>query len=109
INDTGKVAFIGNLAAGQGIFVGDGTNLTNLDSNYVSSSRTLLPEMQINNAGQVAVGDQLSGLGTGARIYDVNSPNTFTNIALGSNPLLKNTHFDAVGRFVNISNAGKLA
>ncbi len=64
INDAGKVAFVGDLASGQGIFVGDGTTLTNIDSTFVSPTRTLGTELQINNSNQIAVGDRLNGSGT---------------------------------------------
>ena len=64
INDSGKVAFVGDMSKGQGIFVGDGTSLTNIDAGFVSTTRMLGTELQINNSNQVAVGDRLNGGGS---------------------------------------------
>jgi hypothetical protein len=62
INDSGKVAFIGNYSDGQGILVGDGTSLTNINPAFSHTpSRTYGPFAEINNSDQVIAVDRVSG------------------------------------------------
>ncbi len=88
INDAGKVAFVGDTAAGQGIFVGDSTTLTDIDSAFVASNRYLGGELQINHSGDVAVGEREVGATvlTAVREWHAGAPNTFDTIATGKLP-----------------------
>jgi hypothetical protein len=84
INDAGKTAFIGDVSGGQGIFVADGSSLTDISPAFVQSSRTYDRGLQINN-NQVAIEDTLSGPNVfrKARIWDGNQIGSFTTIATG--------------------------
>jgi hypothetical protein len=111
INDAGKVAFVGSLGGTQGVFVGDGTALTNIDSAFIDPTRFLGGELQINNTDDVAVGERLVGdtVITAVRVWHADTPNTFTTIAAGSNPPLDSTYFNGVGNFMSITDDGKVA
>jgi hypothetical protein len=62
INDAGQVAFVGNYSVGQGILVGDGTTLTNINPAFShTATRTFAPFVEINNKDQVVAVDRVSG------------------------------------------------
>jgi hypothetical protein len=62
INDAGQVAFVGDYANGQGILVGDGNTLTNINPSFShTANRTFSPFVEINNSNQVAAIDRYAG------------------------------------------------
>jgi hypothetical protein len=86
INDKGEVAFVGKLATGEGIFVGDGSSdPSNINPSWQSLSRVFDPAVQINNNRQVVARDRVSGSPprTFIRIWDANTANANTVIARG--------------------------
>ena len=109
VNDSGEVAYVASRAAGQSVFVGDGTApATNISFGTPASNRTYFGEVQINNNGQVSAVDTISGQRL-ARIWDSTNPGVFTNIGRSSAPRLDTAHFDGLSGFTSISNDGQLA
>lgn len=109
LNDNGQIAFVATQSIGQSVFVGDGTAPASIVSFLSpSATRTYGTELQINNAGRVAAVD-IVGSGRLARIWDTNSPGTFTTVGRSSAPRLDTTHFDGLSGTAALSNDGNLA
>jgi hypothetical protein len=86
INDNGLVAFVGQLATGEGVFVGNGTTAAvNITPGFQSSTRVFGSAALINNNNQVAARDRVSGAPPPSlvRYWDANNPGTFTTVARG--------------------------
>jgi hypothetical protein len=117
INDKGKVAFVGKYSDGEGILVGDGSSLTNINPSFShDSSRTFGPAVQINNSDQVAAVDRDAVNGTESRLRtwdadgNVNSfGNTYLVYADASVPPNGLADFDGLSSLVSLSNNGNIA
>src|SRR5688572_23574240 len=86
INDEGTVAFVGVLAGGQGVFIGNGFgDPVNITPAFVSPTRVFGRAVQINNTRQVLARDQVPGSPPTNRIllWDATQLNTGDVIATG--------------------------
>lgn len=107
INDSGKVAFVGRLAGGEGVFVGDGSaDPQNITPSRVTSRISFAPAVQINNMNQVVARQLVSGSGTTPprtflRRWDANAIESFTDIAIGGGT---SDPFSAIFSFPSINN-----
>jgi hypothetical protein len=105
INDAGKVAFVGTYADGQGILVGDGITLTNINPAFShSANRTFSPYVEINNNNQVVAIDRDStDASSYVRTWSTTPPSTRQDDAIavpGSPP------FDSILASPSINNSG---
>lgn len=85
INDFGVVAFVGKVAGGEKVFVGEGV----IDPKPITTFlRTYGRAVQINNQGQVVSRDQISGAPvlTQIRVWDSSLVDSFQLIATGGDP-----------------------
>ncbi|SEO08290.1 Peptidase_C39 like family protein [Duganella sp. CF517] len=112
INDAGMVAFIGRLAAGDGVFVnsGAGGRLENLAAGFAGANRTFGRAVQLNNHGVVIARDQVSGAPPTSliRFWQAHELAPATSVVLargGGNP---NAAFDSVLSHPTLNNAVKV-
>ena len=108
INDSGEVAFVGDVAGGEAIFVGGPNDATPRDitPGFLNPFRFFGLGIQINDNNQVAAVDRVStgNLLTYARYWDAQGTDTHVDIARGSSPNLLTSDFDAISNFVGINN-----
>ncbi len=117
INDAGKVAFVGQYSDGEGILVGTGSSLTDINPTFSHDpTRTFGPALQINNNDQVAAVDRSTPGNTQWRLRtwdadgQVNSfGNTYFTYATASTPPDGLSDFDALASSVSLSNNGNVA
>jgi uncharacterized repeat protein (TIGR01451 family) len=106
INDAGRVAFVGQIAGGEGVFVGDASAAaTNITPGFL---RTYGRAVQINNNNQVVARDRVNGSPppTFVRIWNANATDAFTTIARGGGGILDD--YDSVLTHPSINNAGQV-
>ena len=108
INDSGKVALVGRYADGSdSIFVGDGTPGSLHDVSALRSTlRTFQESVQINNSGQIAAVNRLSGA---PATYSLRTWNSTTNNSRVDYKAGAGTGFDSFFDSESISNDGELA
>ena len=100
INDAGKVAFIGRLAVGEGVFLypGASNQLENLATGFAGPNRTFGRAVQINNNDVVLARDQVSGSPPTSllRFWQAHQAGSATSVILARGGSNTNTAFDAV-------------
>ena len=106
INDAGRVAFVGQIAGGEGVFIGDAAAAaTNITPGFL---RTFGRAVQINNTNQVVARDRINGAPppTRVRIWNGNALNAFTTIASGGGNILDD--YDSVFTHASANNGGQV-
>jgi hypothetical protein len=95
IDDAGQVAFVGTYANGQGILVGDGATLTNINPSIShTATLTFSPFVEINNNNQVVAIDRDStDASSYVRTWSTTTTNSHQDDATGST---SSSSFDAV-------------
>jgi hypothetical protein len=108
LNDSGLVAFTGSVAAGESVYVGDGSAAPRIVSFATpSTTRDYRAGVQITNGGQVVSNDR-SGSTDTLRLWDANSPGNFVTVVRGSltgGTVAFPAPFDAVFSHPSASNA----
>ncbi len=109
INDSGMVAFVGQLLNGTGLFVGDGSTAPiNINPGFSRNpDRLFTPAVQINNARKVVARDRVSGSPplSYVRIWDALTPDAYTLIATGGKA---EDPFDTVYTHPSMNNASQV-
>ena len=107
INDAGQVAFVGTYADGQGILVGDGTTLTNINpAASHSANLTFSPYVEINNSNQVvAINRDSTNASSYVRTWVTTTTDSYQDDATGSTKSPP-TPFDAVLASPAINDSG---
>ena len=116
INDSGQVAFVGNFADGSnGIFVGNGSTpseFNDVTENAQSPNQIYQPTVQINNSGEIAAVDRVSG---GPPSYDLKvwngSNDTYTTVDSAGPGANYDSFFnsDSISNDDSLAYIGKLA
>ena len=110
INRRGKVAFVGRFAVGDGIIVGNGVDLKDINPTFSGeSNRSFGRFVQINDADRVIAIDRSSGSPARfeVRSWYANTPDTWTTIATaGFTQSPVNDRFDAILAAPALDNEG---
>jgi uncharacterized repeat protein (TIGR01451 family) len=104
INNFGDVAFVGQLAGGEGLFVGNGlAPAHNITPGFLNPSRVWGRSAQINDSRQVIARDRVSGAPpiTFVRVWDGTTTDSYTIYAAGGLPT---SSYDSVSSHPTINN-----